>query len=301
MNGIFDITYEILLPIFLVAAVGALYARTISNDTRFLGNLLFYVLIPALVIDGLTTSTVDQATLLDVFAFVILLSVIMAVLAALVGRLLGLGPRSLAAFVLAVILMNAANYGVPVNEFAFGDPGREAATVYYIASALIANSAGILIASSGTMSPLDAVRNVVRQPLFAATVVGLVLNLTEVELPLPLARGLETIAAATIPVMLLLLGGQLTQIRIQGTLLPILAGSGLKLVVAPVVAVGLVQLFGFAGTLRDVMIVESAMPTAVFVVVLTEKYQADPPLGTGIILVSTLLSVLSLSVVLALV
>jgi malate permease and related proteins len=301
MNGILDITYEILLPIFVVAGAGGIYARTISSDTRPLGNLLFFILIPALITDGLANEGVSQTELLQVFGFVALLSLVMAALAWGVARLLGLGPASQAAFVLAVMLMNAANYGIPVNEFAFGDAGREGATLYYISAAIVANTAGILIASSGSMSVGAALAGVVRTPIFGATVLGIGLNVSGIALPVPLERGLGTVAAATIPIMLLLLGAQLAQIRLEGRLLPILAGSALRLVVSPLVAVALVMVFGFEGTLRDVAIVESAMPTAVFVVVLTERYQTDPALGTAIILVSTLASIVTLSVVLALV
>lgn len=301
MDGILTIFYEIILPVFLVAGIGAVYARTVNPDPRPLGNLLFYLLIPALILSSLVTEDVDQATLLDVFGFVALVFSGMGVLAWGVARALGLEASSRVAFVLAVALMNAANYGIPVNEFAFGEAGRENATLYYISSAILANTLGVLLASSGSMSPVAALRGIVREPLFLATILGIAMNIIGLGLPLPLARALSTIADATIPAMLLLLGAQLVQIRLQGTLLPIAIGSALRLVVSPLLALVLVNVFGFSGTLRDVAIVESAMPTAVFVVVLTHRYNADAPLATGIILVSTLASVLSLSIVLSLV
>lgn len=299
MSGILDIAYNILLPIFLVAGIGAAYSHVTGFDRRVLGDLLFFVLIPFFVIDGLANLSLSTAALLEMMAFVVTLSIIMATIGFGVAAGLRLPPASRSAFVLAVVLMNAANYGIPVNEFAFGTAGRDNATLYYISSALVANTMGVYIASSGTLSPVLVVRRMVSTPIFVATLVGLIIGVGEIALPVPLSRATGILADATVPVMLLLLGMQLSTIRLGGDLRPVLIGAGLRLVVSALVAVGLVGVFGFGGTTRNVAIVESAMPTAVFVVVLTERYQNDVALSTGIILASTVGSLISLSVLLS--
>jgi len=300
MSGIFEIAFNILLPIFLVAGVGAYYSRISGFDRRLLGDLLFFVFIPFFVIDGLANLTLSTAALLEMIAFVVALSVIMTIVGYGVAALLRLPPPSRSAFVLAVVLMNAANYGIPVNEFAFGEAGRENATIYYIASSLVANTLGVYIASSGHLSAWVAARNMVTTPLFLATIVGLIVGFGDVRLPVPIARATSILAEGTVPTMLLLLGMQLAAIRLSGALRPVVIGAGLKLALAAVVALGLTAIFGFSGTTRNVAIVESAMPTAVFVVVLTERYRNDVALSTGIILVSTFGSLLTLSVLLTL-
>lgn len=299
MSGIIEIGFNVLLPIFLVAGLGAYYSRVSGFDRRILGDLLFFVFIPFFVIDGLATLTLSTSALLEMVAFVVVLTVFMTSIGYGVAALLRLPPPSRSAFVLALVLMNAANYGIPVNEFAFGTAGRENATIYYIASSLVANTLGVFIASSGTLSPVQAVRSMILTPLFAATIIGFIVGLGDITLPTPITRATGILADGTIPVMLLLLGMQLSAIRLSGDLRPIMVGAALKLLVAAGIAVVLANLFGLEGTTRNVAIVESSMPTAVFVVVLTERYRNDVALSTGIILVSTVGSLLTLSVLLS--
>lgn len=299
MSGIIEIAFNILLPIILVAAIGAYYSRVSNFDRRMLADLLFFVFIPFFVIDGLANLSISTGVLLEMIAFVVVLMLLTMVIAFGVAWLLRLPPQSRSAFVLASVVMNSANYGIPVNEFAFGATGAELALVYYLGSALFTNTLGVFIASSGTVSPLKSVQAVFTAPLFGATVIGLIIGLGEITLPTPVTRATGILAEGTIPVMLLLLGMQLVTIQLRGDLRPIVIGAGLKLMVAAGIAVVLAAAFGLEDTTRNVAIVESAMPTAVFVVVLTERYRNDVALSTGIILVSTVGSLITLSVLLS--
>ena len=299
MSSFFEIAINIILPIFLVAGIGGAYKQIIGFDTSVLGNLLFYILIPVLVIDGLSATELPQDELVQLFGMVTAITLILMGLSYVVANMLGLSAGARVSFMLCAMLMNAANYGIPVNEFAFGAEGRELATIFFICTAVMSNSVGIYTASSGNLPPLQAARSAIMTPIFGATVLGVLLNFTNVTIPLPLDRAIKTTNAATVPIMLLFLGSQLVQIRIQGSLVPIVVATGLRLVVSPLLAVVGVWLLGFEGTLADVSIVESGTPAAVFVVVLTERYRADTSLATSIILVSTIVSIVTVSIILS--
>lgn len=297
---ILDIAFNVLLPIFVVAGVGAAYYKSTGCDRETIGNLLFYIFVPFFVVDNLANLTLSTAALIEMLAFVSALSIIMTIIGYAVAGAMGLSPLARSAFVLGVVIMNSANYGIPVNEFAFGQEGLEIATVYYIGSSLVVNTLGVFIASSGSLSPVEAVRTMVTTPLFGATALGLVIGLGGIELPAAINRPLGIVSAGTIPLMLLLLGMQLASIRLSGDVRPILVGAGLKLVVAGGIGLLLTIPFGLEGTTRNVAIVQSSMPTAVFTVVLAEKYGTQATITTGMILVSTLASMITLTVILSL-
>jgi len=106
-------------------------------------------------------------------------------------------------------------------------------------------------------------------------------------------------ADATIPIMLVVLGAQLSHASVRGRIQPILLASGLRLLLGPLIAVGLVALLGISGLTRQVAIVQSAMPTAVVTGVLASEFGADAEFVTATILVSTITSVATLSVLLS--
>jgi predicted permease len=70
--------------------------------------------------------------------------------------------------------------------------------------------------------------------------------------------------------------------------------------VAPVIAVGLAALLNLSGPARQAGILEASMPTAVISTLIANEYQAEPQLVTGTVLLSTLLSPITLSIIIAL-
>lgn len=297
--NILSIAYEVIMPIFLIVGVGMVVGRTTQLDPATLTNLLFYVLFPALILDGLVNTPFSPSELLQIGLGVLMLAVVTGVIAFGVARLLNLGRQTTSAFVLAVMLMNSANYGIPVNRFAFGEEGGQAALVFYMASVLISYTVGVYIASRGNVTGREALMNVFKLPLVYAAMLGLFLNLANWTLPTPIARATGLLAQGAVPTMLILLGIQLLQCKLQGNWRAIGAATGLRLMVSPIVALILTQLLGMNQLFQDVSIVQAGMPTAVFVGVLTTKYNSDAPFATAVILVSTLLSVISLTLILA--
>jgi predicted permease len=76
-------------------------------------------------------------------------------------------------------------------------------------------------------------------------------------------------------------------------------GIGLRLVASPLMAIVLAGAIGLSATARDAGLVESAMPTAVATTVLAEAYEVDPGFITGAVLLSTVLSPITLTPLLA--
>jgi hypothetical protein len=155
--------------------------------------------------------------------------------------------------------------------------------------------------------------NVLKVPIGYAAVIGLAANLADIELPLIFQRGIIDLAAgAAIPGMLALLGLQLSRVSLRvpenlkdktetlaTDLKAVLLASGLRLLVAPFIALGLALLFGLSGTTYNVAVVESSMPTAVLASALATEFGADAQYVAAVTLVSTLLSILTLTVLIA--
>jgi predicted permease len=228
-------------------------------------------------------------------------SVLVALFAWIVARASGFDHRMESAFMLSAALINAGNYGLPLNKFAFGDEGQSRAVIFFAATTVISNTLGVFLASRGSVSTRSALANVFKVPLLYAAVSGFIINAAKIDVPLPLDRSITLLGDASVPAMLVVLGVQLSRATIRGRIRPILMASGVRLIVSPLIALGLAILLGITGLTRQVILTESAMPTAVISGVLAAEFGADAEFVTATILVSTLMSIVTLSVLLALI
>ena len=100
--------------------------------------------------------------------------------------------------------------------------------------------------------------------------------------------------------MILVLGMQLERAG-RITRVPLVAlATGLKLVVAPVIGLGLAALLGLTGASRQAGISQAGTPAAVLMTILALEYSVEPSFVTNVVFVSTLLSPVTLTVIIAL-
>jgi predicted permease len=295
MSDLLTIIINVISPIFLVAALGFVIGKRYAPDTRVLSLLLVYVFVPVLTFNGIRTSALSLGDLARLGGLVLLLCVIMTLLGLAIARWLGWDRRLRGAFVTTMVLVNGANYGVPVNRFAFGPAGEQVAIVYYVLNNLIGNVVGVYYSSGGS-ARREALLNVLRVPITYAAFAGLVFNLLKIELPTPLARSADIAAQGAIPLMLVLLGLQLAATPVRGRWRPVLIGAGMRLVVSPLIAWGLALALGLQGAVLAAAVVQSGMPNAVLTNALAAEFGSDREYTALMTLFSTLASILTLSV-----
>ncbi|EFW93989.1 Auxin Efflux Carrier [Haladaptatus paucihalophilus DX253] len=299
-----------ILPVLAVAAVGFLLGTVRDIEVSALGTVTIYVLTPALVFHSLTTSSLGGETVLTLAAGVLVFTVGMAVVAELVGRALGETEPVLGALVLSSTFPNAGNYGIPLSQFAFDGVGRSTAILYIAAQSVLTYTLGVYIASRGDeTSNLAAVREVFKLPLVYAVLAAGVVRFLGVVPPADSAMmsTLKLTGDAAIPIMLLMLGIQLANTDSGAAVARVGVSNVLKLVVAPVFAVGVVYLLGFSDvTVARVFVLECAMPAAVTPLILCIEYDhgssgglSGPEYVSTAIFVSTLASVPVLTLLIA--
>ncbi|HVO70326.1 MAG TPA: AEC family transporter [Aggregatilineaceae bacterium] len=301
MSTLANTVYNVIAPIFIVAGLAVVADRTLQIDARSLSRLIIYLFGPFFVFQGIAQAQLSGDEAGRIVAAASLGSLLMVLTAWGVARLSGFDLQLASAFMLTCVLINAGNYGIAFNRFAFGAPGEERAMIYFVVTSVVSNTFGVYLASRGNHSTRRALFNVLKVPLPYAVLLGLVAHIERVQLPVPLDRATGLFSQATVPAMLVVLGLQLSRASVRGRLQPILMATGMRLVIAPVITQGLVLLLGVSGLTRQVVIIQSAMPTAVMTSVLATEFGADSELVSATILVSTLASVITLSVLLSLI
>jgi len=293
---------NVVLPVFLVAGVAALAQTRLRFNIQTLSRVVFYLFAPALVFDSLAASDVSGAEFGQITAVLLLTTAALWALGAIAGRLLRLEGPTQAAFLAAIVLMNAGNYGLSIDLFAFGQAGLDRATLYFAGSAVLSSSLGVYLTASGKVSPRRALGRVASVPLVYAAVLGLVVNLAHLTVPEPLLKAIHLLGQASVPTMLAVLGVNLVEtVRSQrrATHLPALGIVTLfRLIVAPALAWLFAGVIGLQGLTRHVVTLESAMPTAVITTILATEFESDPPFAALCVLVTTLVSLPTVTILL---
>lgn len=299
-----------ILPVLAVAAAGAVLGRLRDVTVDPLATVTLYILAPALVFHSLATTSIKAGSVIRVGVGVVVFTGVMTIMAIAVGRLTGLSRDLTGALALTSAFPNSGNYGIPLATFAFGALGESIAVLFLAAQSVLVYTLGVVLASRGEGADIrTAATEVFRLPLlYAAVAAGLVRLFDAV----PSGSMMDTIRLtgdAAIPVMLLLLGLQVVSGPGQGDVTSVVPGIFLKLLVAPVVGLVLALSLGFDDlTVARVFVLECAMPAAITPLMLVVEYRGErSPAGISApdyvgttILVTTLLSVLTLTGLIAL-
>jgi hypothetical protein len=137
----------------------------------------------------------------------------------------------------------------------------------------------------------------VRLPAFYAVLLAIIVYSLSIPVPSPIMRSIDLLAAGAIPVMLMVLGMQIADLKSITRVQLALPASLIRLLVAPAVAFIVAGWLGIQGLSRATSIVEASMPTAVIMTVIATEFNVRPGLVTTTVVLSTLLSAITIPLV----
>ncbi|UBV42354.1 AEC family transporter [Deinococcus taeanensis] len=297
---------NVLLPVMLVAGLGAVLAARFPIDQATMARVTLYLLSPALVLNVLLTTPVQLGEVLSMgSAYALTVAGCLGL-----GWLTGLGRpqaerRSLTA---SVGIWNSGNMGLPIALFAFGQAGFARATLLFLMSFVGMYVIAPFVYSAGLRGPAHAqvgagpgtlVLNVLRLPAVWMVVLGVTLRALHVTLPEGLSRGVELLAQATLPVVLLSLGLQLGAGGWPRLDARVWLATAARLIGGPLLGLGAGLLCGLRGDTLGVLVLSASMPTAVNALLIAREYGGDTDTVARTAFLSTLCSVLTIAAVVA--
>jgi malate permease and related proteins len=285
------VVFSSVVPVLITILLGFLwvrYGRVL--DSKVLTPIVVDVGTPCLIVSTLLKAaiapeafaTVALATCVAIGAF--------AAIGALVLRFLGLRLRT---YLPSIAFPNAGNLGLPIALYAFGPEGLGYAIVFFAISSIGNHSIGQALAA-GTVDW----KTIARMPMLYAITIGLLASYLHIEPPTWFGNTLSLIGGLTIPVMLLMLGGTLAKLQIA-TVSRAIALSALRIGVGALIGVIVANLFGLPEPAKAVLILQCAMPVAVYCYLYAERWQCDPEEVAGLVFLSTAASIVTIPVLLS--
>jgi len=290
VNLVFTVLQTI-APVFALAAVGFVWVKAgFEYRVQFVTRLAMTLSVPCLIFVALMQTRVDPAALTAVSVAAFLSYAVLAAVFWAGLKLAGLDRRT---YLAPMIFGNTGNVGLPIAIFAFGETGLGIAVVVFAVMAVLSFTFGLWLVSGGA-SP----GRILREPIVGATLLGAVFLWQGWQTPVWLTSTLQLAGQMAIPLMLITLGVAIARLHLRGFLRP-LGLSILRLAACTAIPWVLGQAMGLEGVVLAVLVLQIAMPVAVTSYMMAEKYGTDADATAGLVVVSTLLSVVSIPVTLS--
>lgn len=291
--------FDAFFLILLMLALGKLCQRVQlfpDHAADTLNLFALYVLLPAAILRYASRLEIGVEVLaVAAVPWAVLLATVAGV--SLLVRPLKLDDGSRAALMLCIGLGNTSYLGYPLTQALLGDDALSVAVIYdQFGSFVILSTWGLWVLAryGGDRRPTVAqsARKVLTFPPFIALV--LALTVMPAQPPHAIDAVLLRLSDALLPVVALAVGLQL-QLRLpREHLAPLGAGLALKLVLMPLLALGLVALLGLRGVQADTVVLETAMPPMITAGALAISHRLAPTLAAALVGYGTLLSMLTL-------
>lgn len=305
--------FNSLLPVFLLIALGKGLTRTsffTPDLARNINRLTYWVALPALLIDKISSATFSSDSVSRISVLLILSTFLSIGVAYPVAKLLRVERKSLGAFIQGSVRANNAFVGLPVILYAMSGlrPGLEAVATVALAPAIIfynTFSITVLLAHSDRKEIRTAdtakiyAKQLLTNPLILSCVIGLALNASRISLPLFMQRSLGALGNMALGMALLSIGTSLSFTGIRNGLSRSLSAACIQVFAQPLIGLALALLWKLPAIDREMLLIYLACPAAVASYVLADIFNSDRELAGHIIVVSTLLSAIPLTLIIA--
>ena len=301
MGDIASVLSDVLGPVAVLVGLGAVLGPRLQIDAGSLSRLAYWVFGPAFVFSLLAEADLERSIVFKLIAAAaagMVAALAMAVLWALATRsTYEMG----AAVAMTSVWGNVGNAGLAIVAFALGDDALPVAGVLMVTINLASLVLSVGMAQARNASVVAAIGRGFSAPMSISGLVALVVNLLNIDVPLLAGRSIGLLSDALIPVMLFTLGLQLVSSGRPRWSNDLSIIGVAKLGVAPVAAWGAGRMLGLEGDALDAVVIQSAMPPAVFCAVVATENDLVPERVTAAVVVVTIASAFTLPIVLLIV
>lgn len=300
MHYLSMIFFQIVAPILVLLVVGAMLQKKFHFNLKALSQLVTYCFMPAAVFVNIYETSINMSALAQVAVFIVLFIGSQMVISHYVAKLLGLNRSESAVFKNSVVLINSGNYGIPVAQMVFAQQpiGVAIQVILVIFQNMTTYTYGLYNLISATKSGWEIIKSFLKMPIVHALIIGIILNVTNFEIPKTFRIPLDHVADGFIAVALITLGAQLSQLEMRTMInKTILTSCFMRLIVGPATALLIIYLIGIDGVVAKSLFIASAFPTSRNSSSLALEYDVESNTAAQTVLFSTIVSCITVTIV----
>ena len=270
--------FSILAPVFICVGIGYGWSRSGRPfDVPLVTAIVTYFAIPCLVFYTLANVQLDVTKLYDMGLAAIAANIIFVAIGAGVLALLKLRQR---VYLQSLSFPNVGNVGLPLCLLAFGQEGLALGIIFFAVYVMFQLTVGVAFVA-GSFS----VKSLLAMPIIPATLLACVFLFGTIDVPKWINNTTQMIGGLTIPLMLFTLGVSLASLEVK-SLNRAVGLALLRAVMGFAVGLGLVEVLALDGIAAGVVILQCAMPIAVFCYLFAQLYNQEPEEVAGLVIMS---------------
>ncbi len=287
----------IILTLIMVGYISKVLNILNEKHAKILNSIVIYFAMPSTIFLTIMKNVSSNQILnfLKLPLIICISFVLVGVLSYLLGKyIFKLDDKKLGGLILVSMLGNTGFLGYPVVLGMFGEEGLARAIFCDLGSVfatmLLGTYVGIRFGKSKNKSVL---KEMIKFPPLLTGILSIVLiifNFKLSYLPNFLLKSLNYLSSATVPLIMMSLGLSLSPKSLKFGIFWGLIASLFRFIVSPTFAFSLSEIINIKGLDRNVLLVESSMPSAMMSLVLGTLYELDVKLIASSIFITTTLS-----------
>ena len=200
------------------------------------------------------------------------------------------------------IVSNGGFLGNPIIEGIYGSSGLLYASLFMLPVRIVMWSYGVTVFLRGEESAAEnkkggLLKKIITHPCIVAIYVGAIIMIGGIGLPTFLKNTIAGLSNCNMPLSMMLVGMLLAEIDPKGLIdKTMLFYTFVRLILMPLVIYGLTAFLPIDAQLRGITVIMAGMPAPITTALLSAKYGGDEEYATGMIFVTTLLSLVTLPI-----
>ena len=293
-----------LVQIFILILPGLFFRKkniiTVEQNAG-LSSVVVNLTWPCLVIDAMQIPF-DSQVMTDSAHITVVTVTIFAALAIVsvpLTKLLRVSKTKQYLIMFMLLFGNTGFIGLPVIKALYGADALFYAAIVEVINDVLLFTVGIMLIQLSAGAQLKMDPKQIISPGLIGVLIGLVLFLCNIQLPDILAKPIAMVGDATTPLTMFAIGGQLAALKLKE-----IAGDWkvygvifLRLLVIPLIALGIVRLFAGEFTLLEkVIVISFAMPAAAASAIFSQQYKGEEAFATKSVLMTTVCSIITIPI-----
>ena len=292
-----------IVSLFIIMGMGYVLVKLKilkSTDSKILSLIMLNLLIPCAIIMAFQVEYTDEIKEGLIFAFIIaiIIHVALIMISELLGRVFhfdGVERNS-------IIISNAANLIIPIVISRLGNEWVVYATGFMCVQLIVLWTYGKMTLCGETK---PEIKKIVTNVNLIAVVVGLLLFITQIHIPEIIKDSINSVSLLVGPVGMLITGMLISGMNLKRifTYKRIWIVTACRLVIIPLLAVGLMKYTGVAGwaangtTILLISLLATSTPSAASITAMSQIYGQDAEYASALNVITTVLCIATMPLV----
>lgn len=268
-----------------------------TEDNETLNKIVVNIGLPCMIFNALYTANVSLLPDLSILTvFILLCSLIVGIITYLILKVLAYDNKALWSTLVVVVLGNTGFLGYPISQGIFGAEGLVRAAFCDLATSIIFIAVSIILIIIFDGSIKTAIKKIVTFMPLWGIILGILLNVFSIPIGDFGTTIVNYLGGSTVPLIMISLGLSLNLRGFRRHLKEVSLASIIKLIIYPLVGIGVLSILGIVGLEYKIGLLEAMMPSAMLALILSLQFNLDSDLTSDCIFTDTLLSLITIPI-----